>query len=278
MADLWAAQVMELAAALAFYAVLSVFPLLLAGTVLASWVVSPSAVIEQLSALVEGSLPPGMVDLSPIVAGAIAARGRVGLFVLMLWLFAGRRIFGALVTALDRVSDVDARQESVTRRAWVEALSLAGVGVLFLLALAVRPLLRVSMEALWGRGQYETITSGVGAVVHLVVLFLAFFALYTVVPHGERTKRAAGIGALVATGLVLLVRVGVSCVLDQLWASYALLYGPLALAALLLTWSWVIGMIVLFGASLASHVKVMLVEGQSAAAAERRHVAHKQTR
>src|SRR5919107_844427 len=118
--DVWAGQAMEWAAALAFYGVLSVFPLLLAGAALASYVVSPSVVTARLSAVVEGVLPAGVVDVDPIVSAAIAARGQVGLLVIVLWVLAGRRIFGALVTALDRVSDVDARHETVRRRALVE--------------------------------------------------------------------------------------------------------------------------------------------------------------
>jgi uncharacterized BrkB/YihY/UPF0761 family membrane protein len=62
-----------------------------------------------------------------------------------------------------------------------------------------------------------------------------------------------------------------------LWTSFALIYGPLALAALLLTWGWILGLIILFGGSLASHVKVMVIEGRGALEAERRHVAHKGT-
>jgi uncharacterized BrkB/YihY/UPF0761 family membrane protein len=64
-------------------------------------------------------------------------------------------------------------------------------------------------------------------------------------------------------------------VLDRSWASFTLIYGPLTLAALLLTWGWFLGLIILFGGSLASHIKVMVIEGRSPAEAERRHVAHK---
>lgn len=71
--------------------------------------------------------------------------------------------------------------------------------------------------------------------------------------------------------------VGVGLLFDQFWASYTLMYGPLALAAILLTWSWVFGLIVLFGGSLASHVKVMVFEGEGAEETEARHVAHKRT-
>jgi YihY family inner membrane protein len=266
---------MEWAAALACYAVLSVFPLLLAGAAVASYMVSPAVVTARLSAVVEGVLPPGVIDLDPIVAAAIAARVQVGLFVIVVWLLAGRRILGELVTALDRVSDVDARQETIQRRALVELVALAGIGVLFLVALVARSLLGLLWEAVWGTPVTTPVLWAVGATVHALLLTGVFFALYTVVPHGERNTRAALIGAIAATGLVLVARAIFVAVLDLLWASFSLIYGPLALPALLLTWGWILGLITLFGGSLASHVKVMLIEGRSAVEAEQRHVAHK---
>ena len=273
--DVWAAQAMEWAAALACYGVLSVFPLLLAGAAVASYVVSPSVVTMRLSVFVEGILPAGVVDLDPIVSAAVAARGQVGLSAVVLWVLAGRRILGALVTALDRVSDVDARRETVGRRAVVELVALAGIGLLFLMAVVARSLLGVVWEAVWGTAASSPLAWAVGAVVHLLLLVVAFFALYTVVPHGERNARAALIGAIAATVLVLVLRAVFAVVVNQLWASFALIYGPLTLAALLLTWGWFLGLIILFGGSLASHVKVMVIEGRSPAEAERRHVAHK---
>jgi membrane protein len=273
--DVWAGQVMEWAAALAFYGVLSLFPLLLAGAAMASVVVAPALVTERLSAVVEGFLPPGVVDVDPIVSAAIAARGQVSLVAIVLWLFAGRRILGALVTALDRVSDVDARHETVQRRVLVELIFLSGIGVLFLVALVARSLLGMLWEVVWGSGATTPVAWALGAGIHTLLLVGAFFALYTVVPHGERDARAALTGALAATILVLVIRAIFLGILDRLWASFSLIYGPLALAALLLTWSWILGLIILFGGSLASHVKVMVVEGRSAAEAEQRHVAHK---
>ena len=273
--DVWAAQAMEWAAALACYGVLSVFPLLLAGAAVASYVVSPSVVTARLSVFVEGILPAGVVDVDPIVSAAIAAPGQVGLSIIVLWVLAGRRILGALVTALDRVSDVDARHETVRRRALVELVVLAGIGLLFLLAVVARSLLGFVWQAVWGSTASTPLAWVVGAAVHFLLLVIAFFALYTVVPHGERNARAALIGAIAATVLVLIVRAIFVAVLDRLWASFELIYGPLTLAALLLTWGWFLGLIILFGGSLASHVKVMVIEGRSPSEAERRHVARK---
>lgn len=275
--DLWAAQVMELAAALAFYGVLSLFPLVLAGTALASWVVPPEVVSAQLATLVESTVPPELVDVAPLVSSAIAARFRTSLFAIVLWVLAGRRIFGALVTALDRVSDVDARQETVARRALVEVVALVGVGLLFAVAVIVQPVLALFWDS--SRSDHAIFSWPwlIGAGVHALVLFVAFVALYSIVPHGERNYRAVAIGAFVATCLALLLRVGVGALFDQFWANYSLMYGPLALAAILLTWSWVFGLIVLFGGSLASHVKVMVFAGKGAEETEARHVAHKRT-
>jgi membrane protein len=266
---------MEWAAALSFYGVLSLFPLVLAGAAAASYVAPATLVTARLSAVVEGILPANVVDIDPIVSAAIAARAKVGLFAIALWLFAGRRILGALITALDRVSDVDARDETVTRRALVEVVFLAFIGMMFLVALVARSLLGLLWESVWGAGATSPVAWALGAAIHAFLLVVAFFALYTVVPHGERNTRAALIGAIAAAALVLMVRAIFLAVLDRLWASFSLIYGPLALAALLLTWGWILGLIVLFGGSLASHVKVMVIEGHSAQEAARRHVAHK---
>ena len=111
--------------------------------------------------------------------------------------------------------------------------------------------------------------------MHALLLVTAFYALYTVVPYGLRHRPSALAGAITATGLFLAVRAGFLAILDRLWESVTLIYGPLALAALLLTWAWVVAVIMLFGGSLASHINVMLIEGSSAQDAERLHVARK---
>jgi uncharacterized BrkB/YihY/UPF0761 family membrane protein len=149
------------------------------------------------------------------------------------------------------------------------------VGALFVVALSARALFGLVWEAIWGTGPSSPVTWALGAAIHALLLVAAFYALYTVVPYGQRHRRSALAGALTATALFLLVRAGFLATLDRRWESVTLIYGPLALAALLLSWAWVVGLIVLFGGSLASHINVMVIEGSSAQDAERRHVARK---
>ena len=190
-------------------------------------------------------------------------------------LLAGRRILGALITALDRVSDVDERHESLQRRAAVEVVLLVGIGALFVAALSARALLGLLWQAVWGNGSSHPVAWALGAAVHALLLVTAFYALYTVVPYGQRDRRSALVGAITATVLFLVVRAGFLTTLDRLWKSFSLIYGPLAIAALLLLWAWIVALVVLFSGSLASHINVMLVEGRSAEEAEQRHVARK---
>ena len=272
--DVWANNLMELAAALAFYALLSLFPLLLAGAALAAYVVEPAWAVARLTSLLEAFVPTGVVDVEPIVTAAIEKRRRVGLIAILAWVFAGRRILGALVTALNQVSDVDQQEETWRRRFLIEALLLAGLGSLLVAALSAGTLLGLFWEAARGEAQPMQVAVATG-ILHALLLLAAFYVLYAVVPRGERNRGAALAGAVVATVLFLAARALFLGVVDVIWASFDLVYGPLALGALLLLWAWYVALVVLFGGSLASHAKVMLVEGHSAAEAERRHVAHK---
>jgi uncharacterized BrkB/YihY/UPF0761 family membrane protein len=138
--DVRAAQAMEWSAALACDGVLSVFHLLLAGVAVASYVF-PRVSLPHDYRLSWRASSPGVVDFDPIISAAIAARTQIGLFAIVHWLLAGRRILGALVTALNRVSDVDARQETVQCRALIELVPLTSFGVLVLVTVVALSLL-----------------------------------------------------------------------------------------------------------------------------------------
>jgi membrane protein len=258
--DLWANHALEWAAALSFYALLSILPLLLAAAAIASYVVEPAWAIDWLTMLAETTLPPNVVNTDLIVSGAIAHRGPVGIAGIMVWILGGRRILGCLITAMNVVSDVDEDRETTRRRVLVEVALLLGLGLLFLATLIAGP--RLAPPGSWS-----------ASLVVVALLLAGFCVLYSVVPFGVRGKRAVVVGAGVATLLFMAARLLYRAFLDSTWASFDLIYGPLAVAAVLLLWGWYAGLVVLFGASLASHVKVMLEEGGSATEARRRHVA-----
>lgn len=269
--DLLANNVIEWAAALAFYSLLSLFPLVLALAALSAYVVEVPWIAGRLALLLSSVLPPDVVDVKRLVEGAMADRGRVGLIAIVAWLFAGRRVFGSLVTALNRFSDVKEQETSFKRRALVEVVLLAAAGALFGVALMAGPLVDLIFGAFGGLAHRPFAAEVVAMAVRLTLLVATLWAVYHFVPQGERNRRATFVGAAAAALLFVVARTLSLAILDRFWANIDTVYGPLALAAVLLVWAWYVGVIVLFGASLASHVKVMWFEGQSADQARRQH-------
>lgn len=275
--DLWANHGPEWSAALAFYAVLSLFPLLLAGAVLASYVVDGAWAVTRVTAVLGEFLPSGDDEIRDIVGRAVADPRRVGLLSVAVYLVAGRRVLGALTTALNLVSDVDERADGIGRRIALEASLLVGLAALFLLGLSSATLLHLAWDAARLAPTPDSLTFRlVRFGFQALLLLVVFFLVYTVVPRGRREARATMVGAAAATLLFLLARAAFLVILAPLSANLDVIYGPLAVPVLLLLWAWYVALITLFGGSLASHTKTMLLEGDSPAQAARSHVSRPQ--
>lgn len=205
--DLRAANAPEWAAALACYAVLSLFPLLLLAVVGASYLVDATWAAGRATDLLGVFVPRGQREVEEIVAAAIDERGRVGILSAVLFLVTGRRVLGALTTGLNLVSDVDQQTDSFQRRVLVEFALLAGLGALFLLALSARALLDVAWGAIrFVPGAASPAFRVLQEILRALLLLVAFTLVYAVVPRGERHWRAAAIGAAAATALFVVAR------------------------------------------------------------------------
>lgn len=98
--DLHASNALEWAATLAFYAFLPLFPLLLAGMILASSVTDAAWATRQATELLGHFLSGGQGEIERIIKVAIADRQRAGIISLVILLFTGRRVLGALTKGL----------------------------------------------------------------------------------------------------------------------------------------------------------------------------------
>ncbi len=274
--DVWATNGPEWAAALGFYAVLSLFPLLIAGVVVASYVVEPSWAAERFTSLVEKFLPRSDLDVRPIVDAAITQRQRVGVLAVVVFLVTGRRVLGALSTALNLFSDAEERDDHLKRRVLVEFGLFIGVTTLFVLALLANPLIDLAWRTVGVLPFSKTLTIGIAVELVQALLTVTIFAtIYAFVPSGQRYWRAVFLGAAVASLLFYLAQGVFVVILGWLSETLRLLYGPLASAALLLIWAWYVALITLVGGAVASHTKVMVIEGHGAKEAGRRHVSQK---
>lgn len=272
--DLFANDGLVWAAALSFYLLLSFFPLVIVVIIVSSYLTDPTWVTERLVSGVNEFVPAEEIDPAALLDGAQRERQRLGIIAVIVVLVAGRRILGTLILAMDRMSDVDRLDDSFRRKALVEVFLVLGVAAVAALALLTRPAIALVERAFGVRSaDGDPVTLLLVEVSQVLLIFGAFTLIYAVVPHGRRMWRAVLLAATSVTLLFLITRAVFTAVIDLLWESLATLYGPLATAAFLLTWVYWVALIVLFGASLSSHIKVMHLEGASIEETEQRHVA-----
>jgi membrane protein len=183
-------------------------------------------------------LPEGEEGIETIIDDAIAQRGRVGVLSFVVFLVTGRRILGGLSKGLNHVSDVNVLDESVKREAAVEIALFVGLVGLALLAFSSDFIVKVLWNAAWKLpGPDAILVEAAQAVLHPLLLFLLFIVIYAFVPRGKRFWRAAAVGAVVSTVLFLLAQGVFAIIFDRLWDNVTLIYGSLAMAALLLSWA-----------------------------------------
>jgi membrane protein len=259
--DLFADNGPQWAAAIAYYGLLSVFPLLIAVVAIAAYLVEPQWAIDQITQVVRPLIPQVGLRIRPIVQGAIAASGTIGALSLVLLLWTGSRVFATLTLALNVAYD-SGQKYGFWKRTLIEFLMMATIGVLFIFALSARPLLTLLSSVLGVLQIPEAIA--VRAVQWLVppfALFVALCLLYRFVPRATQSWRPASIGAAAATLLFLAAR-PLFFYYVRWFAHYNLIYGSVAIVVIVLLWIWLMALIVLLGGELASHSQALFFGGR----------------
>jgi membrane protein len=258
------------AAAIAYYGLLSVFPLVLLVISLAAFVVDPQWAVDKASEMLEALVPAQTLQIEELIDGAIQLRARATAISLLFLLFTGSQVFSIVTQALNVAYDVGNHYPW-----WKRHLMRMGqaiiIGTLFVVGLAARLLL----DLLWGQlavmqGQAELLRQVVRWVLPAVLLALAFFLTYRYVPRRDVSHRAALTGAVTATLLFVGARPIFLSYLNR-FGDYNLLYGSLTFLIILILWAWLVAIILLLGGHVTAHTQKVLIERQPAEVVERRH-------
>jgi membrane protein len=243
------------AAAIAFYALLSIFPLLLGGIAAASYVVDRAWAIEQAVALTHDLLPTQDALVRSTIEEAFDARGGLGLLSLLALLWSGGRVFATLTIALNVAYGVEDTYGPL-KRAFVRLAMVLSVGLLSATAVVSGLTLDAVAERLpWLGGIFARAAGYVGTTA---LLGVAFFSIYRFVPRRRIANRAAAIGAATAAFLFAVARPGF-----VYWTTHVaeqnVVYGSLAAVAIAMLWMWIASIIVLLGGELATHVDAIAI-------------------
>lgn len=246
-------QVPLLAAGVAFFGFLALFPALIALTLVYGLIADPATISGQLGNLTS-SLPAEARTLLETQLRQLASAPAQGLgwglalsLVVALWSASGG--VGNLVTAINIAYDEQRTRGFVKEK--LVALGLTVGAVVFMVVLmALVAGVPVVLEVVGLGGGWRWLAEAVRWVLVAVLVMGALAVLYRVAPDRDApTFRWASAGAVVATVLWLLASVGFSLYVT-LFGNYAKTYGALAGVIVLLLWLWITSYAVLLGAEI----------------------------
>jgi membrane protein len=246
-------QVPLLAAGVAFFGFLALFPALIALTLVYGLIADPATISEQFGPLL-ASLPGDARSLVETQLQQLAAAPPQGLgwglavsLVIAIWSASGG--VGNLVTAVNIAYDEERSRGFVKEKLLVLGLTVAAI--VFLVALmALVAGVPVAFQLVGLSGGWRWLAEVVRWVLVIVLVMLALAVLYRVAPDRDAPKfRWVSIGAVVATLLWVLASVGFSLYVS-LFGNYAKTYGALAGVVVMLLWLWITSYAVLLGAEI----------------------------
>lgn len=245
-----AKQAPLLAAGVAFYAFLSLFPAMIAAVMTYGLVASPETVSEQ-SADIADALP---ADAASVVTGQLDALTKtssdslsIGLAIaLVLAIYGAAGGVGNLITAINAMFGLAETRGFIKRKLLALVLTLGAIIFVVLIVglVAVAPAVLDEVDIVPGvRAGFEAArwVLAIGAVV------IAIGVLFRLAPNRSSRAPLVSKGVLVASVLWLLVSVGFSLYVDN-FGSYGKTYGALAGVVVLLLWLWIGVYAILLGA------------------------------
>lgn len=254
-------QVTLVAAGVAFFSFLSLFPALAALLMAYGLVTDPAQVSAQLQSAA-GMLPGQARDLVDqqltTIAAAPTRQLGVGLAIaLVLALWSASNATGNLIKALDVAYEEEEKRGYLRRKALAIALTIAGLVVLVLLAV----LASVRSSDLGLPGWPAPAAWGFEAVRWLLVVVLlaaSLAVLYRVAPDRQKPRFSwVSVGAVIAIVLWLLATIGFSVYSSM--GGYSEAYGAIAGAAVLMLWLWITAIAILVGAEINAESEMQTV-------------------
>jgi membrane protein len=258
----------HLAAAISYYTLFSIFPLLIfvvsiAGLVIQDRGVQDDIINEVLKnfPLNEGegrnSVTNAVRDIAGSNFGALGILGLAG----MAW--AGSSLFGALRKALNTAFDDAQTKRPFFQQKAIDLVLVFAVAVFFLGSIGATAFLRVVRTNSDRLGALGDVANGAGPLwdlasyaLPLVFSVIAFTALYCVVPSRVRSPRDVWPGALVAALIFEIAKLGFSIYIEN-FTHFDLVMGSLGAVAVFLLWIYFSANIMLFGAEIASEYKLV---------------------
>ena len=247
-------QCPDLAAALTYHAVLSIFPALLALVSLLGIFGQAEKTTSAVLDIVQGIAPGKTVDtIRPVVEG-LASSSSAGLTLVLgvliaLWSASG--YVGAFGRAMNRVYEIEEGRPFIKFRATMLAVTVVNllIVVMVVAMLVLSGPVAESVGGAVGLGGAFLATWNIAKwPIMLVMIIVAIAVLYYATPNVKQPKfRWLSMGSVIALVVFLLASLGFGLYVAN-FSSYNKTYGAIGGVIIALLWLWILNMSLLFGA------------------------------
>jgi membrane protein len=258
-------QVPLLAAGVAFYALLSLFPAIIAGVSIYGLVANPDTVRTQLDKLTQLLSPETAklvgAQIQQITAGAGGALGLATVVGILTALWSASAGMKALITGVNLAYDETETRKFLKLRGLALLLTL---GAMVLLGIAL--LLIVAFPAV--TNDWPTALRWTASILRFVLLaallIVGLAVLYRYAPDRDEPRWSwVSWGSGVATVLWVLATIGFA-VYASFFGNYNKTYGALAGVIILLFWLWLTALVILVGAELNTEMELQTARDTTA--------------
>lgn len=233
------------AAAIAYYGILSLFPLLLFLVYLGSqFLESEEARIALNNSLVQ-ILPAAAETVQDIVNQTVAIRGSIGLIGGIGLLWSASTLFNALTKSLNVIWGAPPRP--FWRRRIIAAVSVLSIGLLFVVSVTLS-----ALAVIPSAGDDTVISQWLNFTVGLITTILLFWLVYHLIPNTPEDSRATLGGGILAAILWQVAKTIFAVYLASGLTNYGAIYGSLASVIALILWAYISALILFIGAVFAA--------------------------
>ena len=245
----------HMAAAMSYYALVSLFPLTLGLISLTSFFLEDAPTHQAIVDWVASFLPGSESLIEANIDVVLEARGTIGVFAIIGLFWTGSAVFGGITRSINRAWDVHTDRPLYLSKARQLVMALF-TGLMFLFSTSISTFLRIYERIAYLDFPYAEMLVKTGSVVILyassfVLILAVFLMLYKFVPNTKTYWRYIWVGAIVAAALFETTKNLFIWYLNT-FTNFGSIYGTLASVVALLLWAYLSGLILILGAELSS--------------------------
>jgi membrane protein len=238
------------AAGVAYYAILSIFPLLLGLIAVFGFFLPSINLQDELLQFVGKNLPGATDILKQNIEMIVKLRGAIGALSVAILFWGASGMFSAINLAISRAWDIRRYRPFFFRKASELGMALS-TGILFLLSLGASAISSI-LRGLSDLPAAQLILVDVaGRLVAFLLILAVFLLLYKLTPNTKTYWRYVWPGALMAAVLFEIARTLFIFYIEN-FANYQLIYGSIASIIVLLVWIYYSAFIMILGAEFTS--------------------------